>query len=338
MPFGLVSREVGVTPTLRSRTSVLTREAALHALAGMIGQGHRYSSRRVGLVLVYHDIARSSGNLNRFRTQPLGIDDLRAHFGYLRRRYDVVSVHELGERIAVRAPGKRFPVALTFDDDLENHLSLVAPLLSELHLPATFFLTGASLDGPCAFWWHDLRELFARGDEAWREVCQEVGCKWNWASSGVDLRMLEETITAMPPHERDSLALVLRDMVGSPPRDRGLSESAVRELVAGGFEIGFHTKRHYLLQTLDAKALHQAMREGADRLSAIAGRSLTAIAYPHGPGDLRIAAAAADAGFELGFEGPRYPVEATSHPMLLGRIDVSWRTSTGDFAFGLAHA
>jgi peptidoglycan/xylan/chitin deacetylase (PgdA/CDA1 family) len=288
-----------------------------------------------GVVLMYHDVAPTSGDPNRCVVPPLGIDLLRAQLDHLRRRYDVVSIHGLQERVVARAPGRRFPVALTFDDDLENHRALVAPLLSELELPATFFLTGSTLEEPQAFWWHDLNDLAARGGAAWREIAAECRRRWGSTDADVDLHALARTIEMMPPDERDSLARRLREIAGSPPRDRGLSESAVRDLVAAGYEIGFHTRAHYHLQTLDDDELHRAMREGAERLSAIAGHPLTAIAYPHGRADLRIAAAAVDAGFELGFVWSNLAVSAASHPMLMDRVD-AWQPSDEAFAFRLA--
>lgn len=324
-----------MSPPGQSRLSTLVRDTSQRLLARVISRRCRRARRRVGIVLMYHGVATRSGDPRACLVPPLAVNVLRGHFRYFRRRFDVVSIHDLRTRLTAQAPGDRFPVALTFDDDLQSHLAFVAPLLTEFAFPATFFLTGSSLEGPCAFWWHDLEELFARGGDLWREVSREVGRRWGAAPDDVDLHTVSNTMVMMSPDERDSLARRLRELVASPPRDRGLPAPAVRELVAAGFEIGFHTKSHYHLQSLDNNALHRAMRDGAERLSAASERPLTAIAYPHGGGDLRIAAAAADAGFELGFVCGDRPVDATSHPMLLERVD-GWGVSVGELAWRLA--
>jgi peptidoglycan/xylan/chitin deacetylase (PgdA/CDA1 family) len=146
--------------------------------------------------------------------------------------------------------------------------------------------------------------------------------------------MVARTVAMMRPEDRDVLARRFREILGTPPRDPGLSEADVKALVEGGFEIGFHTAGHYWLQVLDDHTLHDQM-QGADRLSVIAGRRLTTIAYPYGPGDLRIASAAADAGYELGVVWSNAAVSADSHPLLLDRVDGAW-PSAAEFAFRMA--
>ena len=304
------------------------------ALATTIDAGSRRSGRLAGLILMYHGVAQTSDDPSRTLAPALAVEELRAHLEHLRRRYDVVPARDLQERAAARAAGDRFPVALTFDDDLESHRTLVAPLLTELGLPATFFLTGAMLDGAEAFWWQDLNVLYARGGEDWRQVCRECDRIWGPTGGGIGLKTLGDTIEMLPPEERDALAKRLREMVGAPP-EPGLSEDGVRDLAGAGFEIGWHTRAHYQLQSLDDSALRDAMTDGLERLSAVAGQRLEAIAYPYGHADLTVAAAAARAGFERGFVWSERAVDRTSHPMLLDRVD-AWQPSAAAFAFRLA--
>ena len=71
-------------------------------------------------------------------------------------------------------------------------------------------------------------------------------------------------------------------------------------------------------------------------MRAVVGRPLTTVAYPHcRPGDFRIAGAAADAGFELGFLCNERAVTRSSHPLLMERLS-GWQPSLGRFAWRLA--
>lgn len=283
---------------------------------------------------MYHGLAEVSGDPRRSVIAPLGVKVFRAQMRHLRRTYQVVSLDGLRDVMERRRPGDPFPVALTFDDDLESHAKFAAPILSELELPATFFLTGSSLDGPHPFYWHDLDDLYARGGTGWQEFCREVKQRWRAAGEHCDLHLVARTMSMMQPRERDLLALRLREILGTPPSDRGLLEGDVNALADGGFEIGFHTRGHYWLQVLDDETLHDQMR-GAERLSAIVGRPLRAIAYPYGPGDLRIASAAADAGFELGVVWTNTALAGPGHSLLLDRVDGAW-PSAAEFAFRMA--
>ena len=294
----------------------------------------RNTSSQVGGVLMYHGVAHDRSEPGQSASPRLSLQDFRAGLNHLRRQYDVVSVSELRERMAARVRGQKLPVALTFDDDLECHRSLAAPLLDEFGFPAIFFLTGSSLQRPHAFWWEDLDELFARGESAIAAVLREAGLASDPFAGKAGIGPVANTIKMMPPERRDMLALRMREMVGEPPREPGLSAADVGELAAAGFEIGFHTRAHYQLQTLSDGALERAFRDGLDELRAAAGRPIVTIAYPHTGADLRIAAAASAAGFELGFTGNSRPTRLSDHPLLVERID-AWPCTTDGFGFRL---
>ena len=65
---------------------------------------------------------------------------------------DVVPLDEL--IVDRRSERPRF--ALTFDDDYASHVRHVLPVLRELEVPGTFFLSGRSLHGLGPYWWEVL--------------------------------------------------------------------------------------------------------------------------------------------------------------------------------------
>jgi len=124
------------------------------------------------------------------------------------------------------------------------------------------------------------------------------------------------TIEASPPAVRDPLIERLRALAASLPSEAGLpGRRRARTWWGAGFEIGFHTRAHYQLQTLSDGELDDAMRDGRQRLTEATGLPLTKIAYPHGGADLRVAAAAAAAGFESGFTVRNAPVLPDADPL-----------------------
>jgi peptidoglycan/xylan/chitin deacetylase (PgdA/CDA1 family) len=148
---------------------------------------------------------------------------------------------------------------------------------------------------------------------------------------------LARTVEGLPPEELDAVATRIREFAGGSPCDRGLDAAEIAGLARNGFSIGFHTRDHQALTTLDDAALHRALAEGVDELEAVAGRPLTAIAYPYCRADLRVADAAMRSGFELGVTCNQRPVGAHDHPLLIDRVD-GWSPSLGNFALALAWA
>ena len=269
----------------------------------MLGRVLRLSGRRRGVVLVYHELAEGDGSPgDGGLASAHGLAQLEEQLLHLRRRYRLVPADELLAAVAARRRGQPFPVAVTFDDDLESHLQLAAPVLQRVGVPATFFLTGATLDGPHAFWWQRLRQAGAT------------------ALAGEDVDEVARRLEAMPAEQRDAVV----EELGVAPEEveePGLRADDVRKLVAEGFDVGFHTLRHDRLVDLDDAALERALTDGRDALEAVVGRPLIAIAYPHGKTDERVARAARAAGFAFGFTGRYEPVLGGSDPMLLGRIE-----------------
>jgi peptidoglycan/xylan/chitin deacetylase (PgdA/CDA1 family) len=297
----------------------------------------RWSSSRAGAVLVYHRIGGDhSGAPGPQILAPVSPDVFERTLRHLRRHYRVVPAAELPDAVRSRRRGGRFPVAITFDDDLASHLREAAPALRRAGVKATFFLGGTSLDGPHRFWWEDLQQAI---DERLVDTLPHV--------AETDLRAALErqpkaifrvaaTIEGLEPRRRDEVATALRASVGSRAAEDGLRWEGVRALAGSGLDIGFHTRRHDALPALSDDELDRALHDGRARLAEVAGAPLAIISYPHGKADERVAAAARRAGFTLGFVTGRSPVTATTDPLLIPRIPPA--PSPGKTALRLARA
>lgn len=314
--------------------SVLNGDAARYSLAVVTARRARGTTRPAGMILLHHDVAAASDDPRRSLTPAIAVDLLREQLTHLARHYRVVSLAELDSLMTEPQRAGPLPVALTFDDDLTSHHGIVAPLLAELGFPATFFLTGAMLDGPSSFWWHDLQQLFRAGGAYWASVTDELTALWGEPRVPVTLGWVAKTMQAAPATVRDRLKARMRELAEGLATDNGLDAPAVRDLVAGGFEIGFHTNAHHHLQFLNGTELNAAMRDGRKRLEETIERPLIRIAYPFGAADLRVAGAAAAAGFERGYTVEPVPVQPGVDPLLIPRVDA--RTSPGRLALMLA--
>jgi peptidoglycan/xylan/chitin deacetylase (PgdA/CDA1 family) len=286
----------------------------------------RLSSRRAGLVVVYHAVAERPADLERDVSPAHDAALFEAQLRHLVACYEIVPADRMLDAVASRERGRRFPVAVTFDDDLPTHALVALPLLRELDIPATFFLCGASLERPHAFWWerlqvavdHDL-DLAAISEGA-------------TTPQALALRIEETT-----PDDRTRLAERLGALVGADPPESGMRAADVRTLAEAGLEIGFHTLRHDRLPPLDDASLASALRDGRAELGAAAGQAVDVIAYPHGRADERVALAARDSGFRLGFTGTQEAITERSDPLRLSRIEPPF-TDVAAFAGQLVRA
>jgi peptidoglycan/xylan/chitin deacetylase (PgdA/CDA1 family) len=298
-------------------------EAICGVLAAALAAVGRMRSGQSGLVVLYHRIAEEGPTSNGI-LPTVAVADFELQLHLLRRRYKVVPLDELLSAAATRRRGDRVPIAITLDDDLGEHLQTAAPALESAHLPATFFLTGASLETPSPFWWQCLEAMLDRGQDVAATLNGTIDVPAGTAASTI-AELIKQTRGA---RREQAIRILVR--AGGSPSIPPLSLSQVQNL-GRRFDIGFHTLRHEYLPALDDDALRHVLRKGRSELEEAVGRPLRAIAYPHGGIDQRTALEARAAGFTLGLTTEPHGIG--NDPLLIGRVEpVCARTGR----FGLA--
>jgi peptidoglycan/xylan/chitin deacetylase (PgdA/CDA1 family) len=296
----------------------------------------RRSARSVGAVLVYHRIGAAAAMPDVEIDPGVSPESFAGQLEHLRRHYRVVPASGIVDATRGRRRGDRFPVAITFDDDVASHVLEACPALRRAGVPATFFLCGASLRAPHAFWWEDLQraidDRLVQPDGLPHVRETDLAAALERVPTAI--RRVASAIERLEPARRAEVAAALRAAAAPAPSDSGIRANAVRALASAGCEVGFHTLRHHALPGLSDAELAEALREGRDNLAAAAGGPLELVAYPHGKGDQRVAEAARRAGFELGFTTVQRTVGPDTDPHLVPRIAPA--PSPGGLALQLA--
>jgi peptidoglycan/xylan/chitin deacetylase (PgdA/CDA1 family) len=301
-----------------------------------VAWGLRRTDRRVGLALMYHRVGDPPGRRDRDIVPALGSRDFRDHLDLVCRHYRPVAASALQEAVASRVRGEPIPVAITFDDDLRSHLTVAAPALTARGVPATFFLTGASLRSPRAFWWELLQHVL---DARLMTPAEVVSATADWPDplrpDGDGVRELARAVERLSPSCRERLQAMLRTALTGRRLPAGLDASEVLALSSAGFEIGFHTLSHARLSDLVEQDLERELRAGVSELACLVGAAGMPLAYPHGAVDGRVAAAAREAGFRTGLTTTPAAVAPGDDPLLLGRLDAAGM-SAGTLAVRMA--
>ena len=319
-----------------SRSSEWLKGPLRRLVAAILRVMLRLSGRRVGAVILYHRLDENHAGWDPTGINPaIDVALFEAEVRHLRTRYRVVPASELLDAVRARKRGERIPVAVTFDDDNASHAEKAMPILKRAALPATFFVCGASLERPFAFWWERVERALASGVASVQELRAMVPeSSSNSGSTKSGMRAIAADIEFMPPEDRDAIADELGRRLGPDPPGAGLRAGALRELRSAGFDLGFHTLRHHNLTVLDDQRLASAMSEGREALeTAIGGELAPMIAYPGGKWDQRVVSAARAAGYDpgYGFTTDGTPVEPDSDPLALGRLDVIWCGTLSQF-------
>ena len=277
---------------------------------------------------------------------PVTVDALAAQLELLGSAFEFVSRDRL---VAAAAGDEKLPeraCVVTFDDGLRCQVELALPVLERLGVPATFFLPARPLAEGCALFVHKVHALRERLDEQvfLRRLRRVL------AERGLDVGpVLEEEARAHyrydPPESAEvkyllnmALPLEHREPVVAALFEEVFPDEAAfcRELYMGPEEVaelerdhravGAHSYAHEPLALLGEAELADDLERSVAALEGMTGARPLALSYPHGTPatvDLRVARAAARAGFRVAFTMERALNRSLEEPLLLGRLDAN---------------
>ncbi len=178
-------------------------------------------------------------------------------------------------------------VAVTFDDGYRDNYEFAYPILKNLGIPATIFLTTGPIDGN-GMLWHERVITFFR----------EYSCGTVWLNgTTVDIsdatrkssvvHQLLEKLKTMDPASRDHAINDLfegNEKIGTPMIQRRtmLNWDEIREMAAGNITFGAHTVTHPILTLVPRESVEREIIESRERIEECTGRRVISFAYPNG--------------------------------------------------------
>jgi peptidoglycan/xylan/chitin deacetylase (PgdA/CDA1 family) len=281
---------------LKQKAKKTLRMVLRHRTAARNALMRAAAARGRCLVLCYHRIAPDAAGHHVISAIPP--DRFAEQMRALRQVGEIVPVNTV---LSFASKYDRPVFAVTFDDDDPCHVRYALPVLQDLGIPATFFLSGRSVSGCAPYWWTLLEQSVAEvGLDA---TCRMLGHRASTAKELARICRTSGTVTELATRE-------------SPPV---MEAGDMRTLAAAGMTIGFHTLRHAALPQLHGETLAAALTDGRDALEAATGEQIELLAYPYGRADARVADAARRAGYVGAFVTAERPVTPRADPFLLGR-------------------
>jgi peptidoglycan/xylan/chitin deacetylase (PgdA/CDA1 family) len=219
---------------------------------------------------------------------PLFANDPDAHrfaelMRVIRDHFSPLSLAEAVERLRLNDLPPR-AVCVTFDDGYADNLTVAAPILAELGVPATVFIASGYLDG--GIMWNDrVMEAVRRCPDAQLDLADH-GLGNHAVPDGPERAALaEQLLRALKyrPHaERERVAADLAARYAPNMTSPMLTRVQLRQLHASGIEIGGHTVTHPILALSDKQAAYEEIASNKEDLESLLGERLELFAYPNG--------------------------------------------------------
>lgn len=237
------------------------------------------------LTLYYHRINIAEPDTNLLCVSPIRF---RQQMLYLKRHYQIVRFED--DWKALEGDG----VCITFDDGYRDNLEYALPVLEELEVPATIFVSTGTLEQSGELWWDELERWMLTGDRVpayFRLEDEEFGCCWNtdtWEhrrNCYHALFFLMKNLITPDRREAWLAQLALWRGNGREPRRSNLTVNIedCRKLSSSKMiSIGVHTVSHSSLATLDGELQEREIRMSVEKLSEITGKRIGLFSYPFG--------------------------------------------------------
>ncbi len=259
---------------------------------------------------MYHQVCERDNDPWELAVHP---DHFCEQVDYLKKNFNVISVAELAERIALNRIGDN-TVAVTFDDGFKDNYTTAAPLLDWYEMPATFYVSTRNLADGKLYWWDSLEEVLFhtevlppyfemdinnelvtftfRSDRILQSRTSNQIRAWNYHLPIPNERIafymiLWSRLKPLAYEEQNRILEAIREWAGfngvaysqgdtmSVREIRMLSENAL-------FSVGAHTVHHSMLGHQNAADQEFEVKESKRQIEQWLRKPVTGFAYPYG--------------------------------------------------------
>ncbi|NDJ34473.1 MAG: polysaccharide deacetylase family protein [Chloroflexi bacterium] len=250
-------------------------------------------NREHPVILAYHGVTDTPTNgIVNFAGKHIKADVFREQMAYIKAHHTPVLLSDLQDRLrSGKIQGNL--IVVTFDDGYENNFSVAWPILQELGVPATFFLSTGFIGGQRMFWVDQVEYIFNHTDVPSVQVdlpghdnhCFELRSQRDRIHAVI---MTKRVLKRMSPDERRSVLADIRrqaavDLPADAPQPYAcMSWNQINEMGADPLiEFGGHTVNHEILANLTPEDQRDEVLGAHEALKGVNSyRNL--FAYPNG--------------------------------------------------------
>ncbi len=241
------------------------------------------------LILNYHRIGNADETPYDSGTFSCKADEFDWQVGYLKSRYQMVSLSQVLESISGGGGISGPTVLITFDDGYIDNFLTVFPTLRRQQVPAAFFLPTAFVGTGRLPWWDMIAYIVKNSKKTHVRLEYPEPLSVDLDRDGRRrsiMRILRLYYRdTMTDHER--FMEQLESACASPRPDAGaercfLSWDEAREMQRGGMSFGSHTHTHEILSKLSPEKQREELGVSREIMEHELGMRIETLAYPVG--------------------------------------------------------
>jgi peptidoglycan/xylan/chitin deacetylase (PgdA/CDA1 family) len=257
--------------------------------------------------------------------------DFAAQMKYLREHYRVLSLGELLDELA-EPDLRRQGVAVTFDDGYRDVYNHAWPILCRYGIPATIYLTAASIETGEVSWYDKVFLAFQCAPGEVLELDLDGRPSFALGTATERVTAAAKAISRMRRLEDSARIACCQELFCRIPlpaaglADKMLTWEQCREMRRSGLDFGAHTMTHPVVSRLSPETLEAEVRQSKALIAERLGSEVVDFAYPFGqPADCGTDAPVRlpDWGFRSAVTTVQRNTTPSSNRYLLSRVQLA---------------
>ncbi len=271
-------------------------------------------------------------------------DDFRWQMQFVKKHFDVIGLHDLIRNLDGESPLPPRPIMVTFDDGFQDNFREALPVIEDLGLSATFFVSTGLVGKREPFWfdWVCQAVLETKADVIEEKV---LGLRIDIPSNSDQRRSVAgqilQRLKGIPNQERRDALGRLVEALAIPMKvkhqnDQPMTWQQLQRIVDAGSFVESHAHEHAVLSSLEPTEIRKEIGTSVGLLKSKLKRPCVALSYPVGGSNSineSVLQSAADMGIRLGFtyiSGVNN--RSLARPLLLRRTHVERYIGRAEFA------
>jgi len=271
---------------------------------------YKWFTRKNGLYCFnYHRIGDSSITPFDPNIYSCTATEFKKQLQFIEKHFQVITLAQAIQLTQHQLPLNKRYALITFDDGYVDNYDIAYPILVEQQLSAVFFIPTDYIDSPIVPWWDEIAWMLKNTTK--KEFSFAGSGIFNIKGSPLDQVIRKFlTIIKADPRSMDEKMLELKTALACEyqvnPTDASLfvSWQQLKEMRAGGMDIGSHTCSHRILSHIDTANQLQELQESKQILEAGLDCVIDSIAYPVGQSNTfnqAICEMTQQLGYKIGF-------------------------------------
>ena len=244
--------------------------------------------RTDSLRIIYYHVVSDTRHRYYFDGKTINSDEFIYQIDMFQRHFEIISLTE-ALQFSSKGQSLRKKLVITFDDGFYENYSVIAPILIEKKLKATFYLIGNCIDNKDLMWRNKLLLINKTKDKvnlekSIREISDEYGLK-----SGSSKNLMSWSFKVFPMDKKEEIVNKLWQLVLEIPIQEYLEEYKpymtrhhIRELSTEGFEFGTHSMSHPIFNRLGYNNFRDEILNSRSFISQLTGGNVNTFSYPFG--------------------------------------------------------